>query len=116
MGISRDARLAHEMYRSAAEAGYTPAMVRVSDDHARGLGARRNLVEAYAWLEVALQMGLPGELQIPALSRMDDLAARLRPKRREEARLRAAHLAAVVQMRGRTNPGAAENVSSVSGQ
>ena len=112
MGISRDTRLAHGMYRSAAEAGYTPAMVRVSDDHARGHGARRDLVEAYAWLEVALQMGLPDELQIAALSRIDDLALRLSPKRREEARLRAAHLAAVVQMRGRTNPSSIANTRS----
>ena len=115
MGISRDPRLAHEMYRGAAQAGYTPAMIKVSDDHARGHGARRDLVEAYAWLEVAFQMGLPDELQIPALSRIDDLASRLPPKRRDEARLRAAHLVAAVQMRGRTNPGETEDVIRVSG-
>ena len=110
MGISRDPRLAHGMYRSAAQAGYTPAMLKVSDNHVRGHGARRDLVEAYAWLDVALQMGLPEELELPAISRIDDLAARLQPKRREEARFRAAHL-----MRARTNPGAAPNVMTMIG-
>jgi hypothetical protein len=98
MGTSRDPGLARAMYRKAAESGVTPAMVKVSDDYARG-GASGDLVEAYAWLEVALQSGLPEELQIVALSKMDALGARLGSGRRDEARVRATQLAALMRIR-----------------
>lgn len=99
LGTSRNPALARQMYRRAAECGFTPAMVRVSDDYARRPGGSRDLVEAYAWLQVALQTGLPEELQITALSKIDALGARLGPDRRDEARVRAAQLAALVKTR-----------------
>ena len=98
LGTSRDPGLARATYRRAAESGCTPAMVKVSDDYARA-GARGDLIEAYAWLEVALQSGLPEELQIAALSKMEVLGARLGPGRRDQARVRATQLAALVRIR-----------------
>jgi len=43
------------MYRQAAKSGLVPAMIWVSDDDARGASNARDLVEAYAWLELASQ-------------------------------------------------------------
>jgi hypothetical protein len=71
----------------------------VSDDYARRSAPKRDLIEAYAWLQVAWQSGLPEELQIAALSRREDLEARLGPALRDEARMRAAQLAALVKTR-----------------
>jgi TPR repeat protein len=116
LGTSRDPRLARAMYRSAAEAGFAPAMVRVSDDYARRSGARRDLVEAYAWLQVALQSGLPEELQIAVLSKINDLGARLGPNRRDEARVRAAHLVAVVRTRALSGESEAPKAMQLSRQ
>jgi TPR repeat protein len=99
LGTARDPKLARAMYLRAAEFGFAPAMVRVSDDYAHGPATKRDLVEAYAWLQVAVQSGLPEELQIATVSRMENLEARLRPERRDEARLRAAHLASLVRTR-----------------
>jgi len=87
------------MYRRAAESGFTPAMVRISEDYARGCGTRRDLVEAYAWLQVALQAGLPEELQIAAFASMSELETRLAPQRRDEARERATRIIALVKKR-----------------
>lgn len=97
LGTARDPALGRAMYRKAAEAGFTPAMVRISDDYARGPAGSHDLVEAYAWLEVALQAGVPEELQIEVLSRIDALGTRLGAARRDEARVRAVRLAALVK-------------------
>jgi TPR repeat protein len=99
LGTARDRALARAMYRRAAESGFTPAMVKVSDDYAQGSPAGADPIEAYAWLQVALQSGLPEELQITVLSKVDVLGARLGADRRDEARVRAARLAALVRSR-----------------
>ena len=99
LGTARDPALARAMYRKAAESGFTPAMVRLSDDLARRSGVSRDLVEAYAWLQVALQAGLPEEFQITVLSKIDALGPRLGPGRRDEARVRASQLAALISTR-----------------
>ena len=99
LGTARDPQLARAMYLKAAEAGFAPAMLQVSDDYARRSSSKRDLVEAYAWLQVAWQAGLPEELQIAALARREDLEVRLGPERRDEARVRAAQLAALVKSR-----------------
>ena len=113
LGIARDPGLARTMYLKAAESGFTPAMVRVSDDYARPSGNSGNLIEAYAWLHVALQTGLPEELQITVLSKIDALGARLGPTRRDEARVRAAHLAGSIGTPGISSEGrASQNISS----
>jgi len=96
-GTSRDPRLARAMFRKAAESGYAPAMVRVSDDYARGSGVRLDLVEAYAWLLVALEANTSEDLQMSLLSRMERLEARLAPTRRDAARVRATQLAAMMK-------------------
>lgn len=100
LGTSRNPAFARSMYRKAAEFGFAPAMVRVSDDLARRSGEGRDLVEAYAWLEVALEAGVPEEVQIAVLSKIDALGARLGPGRRDEARVRASQLAAVIATHG----------------
>jgi TPR repeat protein len=99
LGTARNLPLARAMYRRAAESGYTPAMVRVSEDYARGSGAKRDLVEAYAWLQVALQSGLPEHLQIAAFASMEDLEERLGPQRRDDARVHATRIIALVKTR-----------------
>jgi len=99
LGTARDPQLARTMYLKAAEAGFAPAMLQVSDDYASRSASKHDLIEAYAWLQVAWQSGLPEELQIAALSRIEDLEARLGPERRDEARVRAAQLAALVKTR-----------------
>ena len=48
LGTARDLRVSRALYHDAAESGFAPAMVRVSDELARG-AAKRDLVE-YAWL------------------------------------------------------------------
>jgi TPR repeat protein len=97
LGTSRDPGQARVMYRRAAESGFAPAMVKVSDDCARETGAGADLVEAYAWLQVALQSDLPDEMQIAVLAKVDTLGAHLGAQRRDEARVRATQLAALVR-------------------
>jgi hypothetical protein len=99
LGTSRNVQLARAMYRRAAESGFTPAMIRVSEDYARGSGGKRDLIEAYAWLQVALQSGLPEEFQIAALASMEEFEARLAPQRRDDARERATRIIALVKTR-----------------
>ena len=113
LGTSRDPGRARAMFRKAAESGFAPAMVRVSDDTARRASSR-DLIEAYAWLQVALQTGLPEELQITVLSKIDALGGRLGPDRRDEARVRAAQLAGLIGTRSITSEGGALNpISSI---
>lgn len=99
LGAARDLQLARAMYLRAAESGFAPAMIWLSNDYAHGSSTKRDLVEAYSWLQVAMQSGLPEELQISTLSSMEAIEARLGPKRRDEARVRAANLIALVKTR-----------------
>jgi len=87
----------------AAEHGSGAAMIKVSDDYARGVGGSRDLVEAYAWLQLALQVGAPEELQLEVLAKIEQLGARLVTDRRDEARARAVHLAELVRARMRSS-------------
>ena len=97
LGTSRDVRLARTMYRRAAEHGCGAAMINVSDDYARGIGGRRDLVEAYPWLRLALQVGAPEELQLQILAKIEQLGARLATDRRDAARARAVDLVELVR-------------------
>jgi TPR repeat protein len=99
LGTPRDLPLARAMYREAAASGIAPAMLWVSDDLARGAGAGRNLVEAYAWLHVAAPLVLDEQRQIEMMARMEELATRLGPVRRDEARARAARIVAAIRER-----------------
>ena len=101
LGTPRDLRLSRAMYQDAAESGFAPAMVRVSDDLARG-AVERDLVEAYAWLQIASQSELAAEARIVALAKMEDLGSRLGPDRRNDARARAAHIAGSIKERARS--------------
>jgi hypothetical protein len=74
-------------------------MFRVSEDYVRGAGGKRDLVEAYAWLQVALQAGLPEELQVAAFASMENLEGRLGAQRRDQARERAIRIVALVKTR-----------------
>jgi uncharacterized protein len=97
LGMPRDPQLARVLFRKAAESGYVPAMVKVSDDCAQRTGASVDLVEAYSWLQVAVQAGLPEEMQIAVLAKIDTLGGRMGAQRRDEARMRAAQLSATVR-------------------
>ena len=103
LGTAPNLRLARTMYRRAAEHGYGAAMIKLSDDYARGVGGSRDLVEAYAWLQLALQVGAPAELQLEVLAKIEQLGARLVVDRRDEARARAGHLAELVRARMRSS-------------
>ena len=85
LGTPRDAALARTLYREAAESGFAAAMIRLSEDYAAS-GSTQNLVEAYAWLVLAAQFGLPDEIGIVVLARMEKLGARLAPEHRDQAR------------------------------
>jgi localization factor PodJL len=110
LGVSRDPRLAQAMYRRAAESGFAPAMMKISDRCAHA-GARRNLVEAYAWLQLASQSGVPEPLQIEVLAKLERLEARLGVDGREQARLRVLKLTEIAKSRMRASePGDADLV------
>lgn len=102
LGTPRDLRVSRALYHDAAESGFAPAMVRVSDELVRG-AAKRDLVEAYAWLQIASQSELPQELQIVVLSRMEDLGPRLGPDRRNDARARATQILGTIKERVRSS-------------
>jgi TPR repeat protein len=95
LGTSRDPKLARTLYRQAAKSGFVPAMIWVGDDYARGAINERDLVEAYAWLELALQSNVQEELKL--LAKIDLLGARLPADRRDAARTRAIHLAELLR-------------------
>ena len=99
LGTSRDLRLSRSMYQDAAASGFAPAMVRVSDDLARTGSVKRDLVEAYAWLQIASQSELTAEVRIVVFAKMEDLGSRLGPDRRNDARARAAHIARSIKER-----------------
>jgi TPR repeat protein len=98
LGTPRDIRIARAMYRDAAESGFAPAMVWVSDQLARE-AAKRDLVEAYAWLQITSQSELAVELRIVVLAKMEDLGSRLGPDRRNDARARATHIVTTMKAR-----------------
>ncbi len=102
LGTARDLRISRAMYQDAAASGFAPAMVRVSDDLTRTGNAKRDLVEAYAWLQIASQSELTTETRIAVLAKMENLGARLGPDRRNDARARAAHIAGSIKERART--------------
>ena len=77
LGTARDLRISRAMYQDAAASGFAPAMVRVSDDLTRTGNAKRDLVEAYAWLQIASQSELTTETRIAVLAKMENLGARL---------------------------------------
>jgi TPR repeat protein len=87
------------MSRQAAKSGFVPAMIWVGDDHARGAIDERDLVEAYAWLETALQSNAQKELEIQLLAKIDRLGVRLPADRRDAPRTRAMHLAEPMRSR-----------------
>ncbi len=97
LGTSRDRKRARTMYRQAAKSGVVPAMIWVGDDYARDATEERDLVEAYAWLELALQSNVQEELQIQLLAKIDRVGARLPAERRDAARTRATHLAELLR-------------------
>jgi TPR repeat protein len=99
LGTSRDPKLARTMYRQAAKSGFVPAMIWVGDDYVRGATNERDLVEAYAWLELALQSNVPGELQIKLLAKIDHLGVHLPTDLRDAARTRALGLAELLRRR-----------------
>ena len=104
LGTSRDPKLARTMYRQAAKSGFVPAMIWVGDDYARGATDKRDLVEAYAWLALALQSNVQEELQLPLLAKIDRVGARLPADRRDAARTRAMHLAELLRNRPLSGP------------
>ena len=104
LGTSRDPKLARTMYRQAAKSGSVPAMIWVGDDYARGATDERDIVEAYAWLELALQSNVQEELQIQLLAKIDRLGVRLPADRRDAARMRAMQLAEVLLSRPPSRP------------
>lgn len=116
LGTSRDLRLSRSMYQDAAASGFAPAMVRVSDDLARTGSAKRDLVEAYAWLQIASQSELAAEARIVVFAKMEDLGSRLGPDRRNDARGRAAHIARSIKERARSFPPAVREPIPVSPQ
>ena len=62
----------------------------------RRIEREARLDRSVAWLEVALAFGLPEEMQIGTLSRMEHREALLGSKRRDEAHARATQLIALV--------------------
>jgi hypothetical protein len=79
-------------------------MIWVGDDCARGATNKRDLIEAYAWLELAFQSNVQEELQIKLLAKIDQLGARLPADRRDAARTRAMHLAELLRNRPTSGP------------
>jgi TPR repeat protein len=104
LGTSRDPKLARTMYRQAAKSGFVPAMIWVGDDYARGAIDKRDLVEAYAWLELALQSNVQEELQLQLLAKIDRVGVRLPADHRDAARTRAMHLAELLRNRPLSGP------------
>ena len=104
LGTSRDPKLARTMYRQAAKSGVVPAMIWVGDDYSRGATNERDLVEGYAWLELALQSNVREEIQIKLLAKIDRLGVRLPADRRDAARARAMHLAELLRSRPLSGP------------
>lgn len=104
LGTSRDPKLARTLYRQAAKSGFVSAMIWVGDDYARGAVNERDVVEAYAWLQLALQSNVQEELQIKLLAKIEHLGARLPAERRDAARARATHLAELLRGRALSGP------------
>jgi TPR repeat protein len=98
LGTSRDLELARRMYRKAAESGIPLAMMWLSENLARP-GAKQDLVEAQAWLEVMALSEIDGQLQLIVLGRMEDLGNQLGPVGRDKARSQAARIVAEIRVR-----------------
>lgn len=57
MGVRGSAREALRWYRAAARQGHVAAQMNLGDYLARGLGAKRDPVAAWMWLELAARQG-----------------------------------------------------------
>lgn len=84
LGMATDPATAALWYRRAAEAGDPVAQLNLGDLYARGLGVLRDPVEAVVWFDLAARQG-----KAWAAARRDEIAARLSPAERDEARVRA---------------------------
>lgn len=83
LGTSRKPYMAQAMYRRAAQSGFVPAMLKVSEHDALRGRSDRDSVEAGAWLLLAMQSGVRDDLLIPVLSNIERIGARLPPGRRD---------------------------------
>jgi TPR repeat protein len=54
---SRDEAKAAELFRQAAEQGYTVAQANLGELYRRGIGVRRDLVQAFTWYGIAAENG-----------------------------------------------------------
>ena len=119
LGTPRDLTAARKLYRRAAEAGNAFAMLWLSEDLARQ-GTTQNLVEAYAWLEVAALSDIDSRLHVTILGRMEGLGNQLGPVGRDQARSYATQLVAAMRARAqseatpmRASPASSRRVPSV---
>ncbi len=68
LGIPQDRALAVELFRKAADAGYTPASMRLGFAYLTGSGAEQDTLEARRWLEQAATDGSTTAMRQLALS------------------------------------------------
>ncbi len=68
LGIPQDRALAVELFRKAADAGYTPASMRLGFAYLTGSGAGQDTLEARRWLEQAAADGSTTAMRQLALS------------------------------------------------
>ena len=68
LGIAQDRPLAVELFRKAADAGYTPASMRLGYAYLTGSGTKQDTLEARRWLEQAAAEGSTAAMRQLGLS------------------------------------------------
>ncbi len=95
-GVTQDHGQAFDLYRRAAEQGYTPAMANLGRMYIEAQGVERNDVHGYALLRAALTVGVPASMQPMANQELEAATTRLDETQLAQAREASEKLAATV--------------------
>ena len=99
LGVDLSQTAAQKYYAVAAQRGYVPAMLALGERYARGQGAKRDLILAYAWTATALWSGQPDKNMEQALHKLARLRVALSDEELSRAQLLSVHLSTLVELR-----------------
>jgi uncharacterized protein len=77
LGLTQDHRMARELFRQSAEQGYPPGMVNLGRMYAEAIGGDRDEVRGFAWIQAAIDVGVPASMRELAYFELGAATARL---------------------------------------
>src|SRR6266478_4330824 len=59
LGVAQDQRKARDLFRQSAGQGYPPAMVNLGRMYTEAIGGERDEIRGFAWIQAAINVGVP---------------------------------------------------------